>query len=348
MGRSLGMEILYNQNPYQYSEMITTCLMDTLNITASDFLLYPKLKSRPEQFIKFSNNVKSCGDHSVIYLCPECSHIHITPFKCTNKYCKIPACVNYRYKLSSEIVNDLFTDVCTSYKSTKSKSKKSASYITPKLKKVYEITIGSNIRTKKQLEKVIQRYICILRTKSEYKKIKIKHNYKLNYLKTFDISKRNFEKTNKLWLHFHILFIPEGIKTREFILTSRSVLKEIDPDVVFSNVGLRSKEKKFDYIAKRIAGIFGHRKEGYYYLPDLMSEIDYFSTYHNSRFVTWSFPYPLTSQRRNRTHPILCPKCETAVVFIGYINEKIRNGDDPPKNQQIMELIADYHSRNNK
>lgn len=269
---------------------------------------YPRVKKDLSKAYTTLLNIEQCGTHDIIYFCTECTHVKKIPFMCTNRYCVNSDCVAFRIKQSFRILNSFHY----------------------KPRRVFEFVIGSNKQTKKDLEKTISKLIYYLR----------KLGYRMDYLKIFDISKKNYDKTGKYWLHFHILLMPEKLDVRKFMSLCKIKLLRINPKAVYSNAGWRYTLRKYKYVAKRMAGKFGHSDEGYFYLQDLVNPLEYLEYYHNSKFLTWSSPNGLINKTRDSSPQNLCEKCGAPMFMVARMPHNGFNVLDPPTDQEIPSNVS--------
>lgn len=291
------------------SQPKTTTLINAGDYKSSNELISLRdnlISSYDPKHSKTIGNIALCGTRNILLVCPDCNTIKLPIWYCNNRFCKMWECATKRQKTYQE-------QLTTLQKHTK---------------RVYHFTIGSNELTKKELQNSI---IKLFRALRHNNKIRWLNDLRFANIKAFDISKKNYQKTGKLWLHFHIAIIQEKIIPAMFIPTIKKLLKKISPLAVFNNIGYRSSKNVFSYFAKRCAGIYGHRKPGYYYLSDLITPQKYLDTYKLSKFMTFSLPKRLVNTIRRVPHNNTCPNCSSVMQRIKfvYFDDEIL-GYDPP------------------
>lgn len=252
------------------------------------------------------NHLSTCGTKWAWYICPKCQTKEKTLHHCNLRYCKKPSCIKFR---RSQAFGKLKQFIST-------------------YPRGYHLSIGSNLLNKKQLERGVTKYFQQMRRKG----------YSMQFIKVFDIGKRKYKQTGRLWFHFHIvLFLARGEKRidyRKFIADSRNSLNK---PALFNNIGWRNTKGLINYFSQKIAGEYGH-KNNRYYLPDLMSVETFSDIYHNARVFSCS-----KSLRRliyitvNSSPIILCPKCETPMIFDEYevITRKVHT-KPPPMIEEVV------------
>jgi len=248
----------------------------------------PDLLFKASKYGIYQNTVKNllmCSKYIKYSTCPDCSLPFKTVYKCHNRYCSNFYDINYKMATAFHRLND----------------------IKLKTHRYYHITIGSNELTKKELEKEIQKFIRKLRKKG----------YKAYYIKVFDIGKRNHDTTGKYFNHYHIAFLPEIIEVRKFIFDCRQAIKK--SKAVFNNIGWRSRNSIFWYFARRVAGQYGHKKAGYYYLDEILGLEKYLETFHRAKVLTYSLPKGLVYNTVLSSPVLECPYCKVPLVFRGYL-----------------------------
>lgn len=265
--------------------------------TDKEQLLIRIVWSFPEKYRKTYFNYLTCGLFERPLFCSEHDEQDTTPVYCFNRYCSNPACVHERKarlisKLQSRYYNG--DGSCRVHSFT-------------------EFSIGSNLLTKKELEFVVNKYFVRMR-KPQKRKDKGNKKYKMEYNKVFDVARN---EAGQLFNHFNIIIVNEGyIRYDDFINASRKILNDIDKRVVFSFDKTKSAEDlngKIKYFAMRDAGVLGGHskgnKEAYYSYEDLMTPLEYFELYHNSKFISVSKKSCLIYIKRHSANQKLCPLC---------------------------------------
>jgi hypothetical protein len=247
-----------------------------------------------EQYRKTVSNLFLCGRYWKIEECPCGKTQKKTTLNCHTMFCKQDSCVTAR-----EI-----------------QARKRLQAIDIKSKRLYHFSIGSSLMSKQQLERAIYKWVGRMR--------KV-YGYKLLGLKVFDIGRKHYEATGNYWYHFHLAMLPEKklFNVRQFITDSRSILDGINTrakthsDALFNNIGWRSKNSVLSYFAKRVAGKLGHKKEGYYYLPDIMNLSEYLHTFYRKKTVSYHFPEGLIYITGTSYEPPVCIYCHEYLEFVG-------------------------------
>ncbi len=269
----------------------------------NDYLVRETLKY-PTQYERSIRNILRCGKFFLVQKCEADPTHHTTkhPWSCGIRYCSQPDDVKLRYVRIHDRLK---------HQTNKVKS--------PRL---YHFTIGSNqlgeslestestLTPKQQLDKYLAAFFRNLRRGS---KRAGRPAFKLVYVKVLDVNKTGY------W-HYHIALLPETNlrNVDKFMRICKAALRQIDSRLVFNNIGWRSKKQVLSYMAKRGAGILGHHKEGYYYLNDLMSPLDYFKSYYRSKNVSYHLPEWLVNTIVTCPAKSPCPVCKYNMIFHSY------------------------------
>jgi hypothetical protein len=245
--------------------------------SAYQFLGNLKLYNSYER-IKLS--IKECGTKHAYYDC-ECDDVtHFRKSKrvinyCHSRFCTNPKCIDYRIMSNLQKLKDM-----------KIRSKK-----------VYNFTLGSDRLSKEFLAKCVNqimnnipsKYKALCKTKIKSKKSKdygsIRYSLRPLYIKVLDFSKST--KKGNEYIHYHITFFPKsnsGFDMRLFLQEMRIITSRVNKNIIFSSGGYASKKSHFNYLSKRLAGQYGHKKEGYFYLKDMMEFKYFIKDYHNKSF----------------------------------------------------------------
>lgn len=244
-------------------------------------------------------NLLSCGIKDIIYNCSECNTLKYTRFLCRNTFCSKPRCVLSKIKRAEERLGRLNIEY----------------------RRCFHWELGSNSMSKRELERILPR---ILGRVPAHQKMLYKGKYYLPYIKVFDTTRKGYN-------HFHILHFGAPIKSREFIAQLRAIIPKVSNKAVFSVAGWGNTRARYGYLAKRLAGKLGHMKEGHYYYDDIMSREEWLKTYHNKRFLSWSFPKGKLVPSRLIERPLLCPDCGAVMYRMGYSYIFTQNDiPDPP------------------
>jgi len=312
----------------------------------------------PERYQKTVRNYLSCGKVVDIKKCPEhnhgCDYEIIQPHLCHSRYCSYEvdvearisqalkrlnsfksfpkSAIKYWNKYKTDLINDPDNSNLSEVGLSKHISRKKTQFFESYMKKhshygfnydfpdrLYHFTIGSNRVSKSELNRVISVYMRRMRLGHKRKHRKA---YSMHYLKVFDIGKKNYETMGLLYLHYHIALLPEfnsgGIS--EFMETSRSVLQEINPDVVFNNIGFRKSKSIFRYFAQRNAGKLGHKKDHYYYYDNIMTFPTYIKLFYNTKLLTYHLPEWLVYIKGTSLYKCECPIHHLPLDFYASIN----------------------------
>lgn len=247
-------------------------------------IMREQLKFAPQYSTSVKNYVK-CGLKYAVCECEHCGTEVRTIHRCHLRYCSKENDVIYRIGRAKERLD------CIGIKA----------------RRLYHFVIGSNDLNKKELELVIGKF---------FKKLRKSHQ--AAYIKVFDISKKHLAATGKMWLHYHIALLPEKIDVRGFISLCQCILNQADHRAVFQNIGWRTKDTVYSYFAKRMAGMYGHKKEGYYFLDDFLSMQHFFDIFYRSRSLTKSIPEGLACTIAPVSDPKVCPDCGSRMLFAYY------------------------------
>jgi hypothetical protein len=248
---------------------------------------------------KTANNVLRCNTRYSVYRCDSCDNNDKRSWKCQVRFCNCPECVSQR--------------IAKAYHRLSNWNIKS--------QRLYHFTIGSRYMPKKQLEVHISEYMRRMRYgfASKSKSVYPHKEYKMSYVKVFDIGTQNTEEG--LYFHYHIALIPEAsFDVRMFMQDSKDVLKNINKDVIFNNIGYRTTKGILKYFSKRIAGLYGHKKTNYYNISDFFTFDQYMKTYYKAKVITYSFPVGLIYNIMPCLDGLLCSKCRTPLIFSHYEN----------------------------
>lgn len=254
---------------------------------------------------RISQHLDTCGLKWARYSC-ECKGINkIIPWYCHSRYCSNVECVQERIAIAQARLKSL--DI--------------------RSKRVLHFSIGSTELDKTSLQHVVNK---VLNRIPQKYKVLLKTSKRALYVKVFDISKG---KSGKQYLHYHILLLTKAgvpVDIREFINIMRYQINKISKVTTFSFAGYRNTNKVINYLAKRIAGEYGHKKEGFYYIKDIMSLKDYIKQYHNKTFITSSFPEGLTSKVRTDQKPRWCYDCNSYITFREFTDNPEEEEFKPP------------------
>ncbi len=231
-----------------------------------DLALNPEIKLTKEE--KAIKNLNQCSKRWTTLGgcgCAKPTTIHIQTF-CGIRYHKDKECVNSRYDKAHIKLTPLFELL---------KQKK--------VKELYMVCLGSNRLPYEIIQKSINQWAKTMRKK---------YGYRLCFIKVQDIS-----NPNNHFFHFHLYLLTEKMITIKltplFIARATKVLKQINPEMVYSQGGFTPLENCKGYMAKRIAGIFGEiRKGGHFFFEDFMNFETYLKTFHNKKSLSYSRNLP--------------------------------------------------------
>lgn len=264
---------------------------------------------------------------------PNRNKVFVTEYLCHENYCINERCINFRIERAFEALNDL--GIQKNKTETRCKGE--------------HFSIGSLYRNKDQLLKVKNKLLRKIKYKYGFfnkNLIRIKQNKKvvcqrdLIYISVFDIGRKNFEKYKKYYNHLHIAIF--GInntiiaRSKKFTKDCNKWIKAIDPYCHFNNIGIKTKSNIFNYFAKRIAGVFGHNKTGFYYFKDMMNKKEYLEAYFSKKMLSYHLAVGLVYKSISYATKNCCKYCKNPLAQTGDydLNEK---GEPPP------EIIALKH-----
>ena len=259
----------------------------------------------PEKYRNTIKNQLMCGKGIKEYACPnDCGIVKRVLMTCKTNFCNHKQCLRVRISRNLNYLNNLIINS----------------------RRLYHFSIGSNRLTIKELSKTITQYVQSMRKKG----------YKIQYIKVFDINK----KTKNHWFHYHIALLPESklSNINQFMDDSKSYLNKTK--ALFNNIGWRSKQNIFSYFAKRQAGQFGHKNQGYYNYPDVMSRLEWLENHLRKKNLTKSTAIKsglIYTINGHNSEPNLCPLCETKLLFSFNDYNAEQNFKKPPGTYQINE-----------
>lgn len=259
------------------------------------------LSKFPDKFHTAIKNLIKCGNLSKKYCCENCNVEKVVPYNCQCRYCKKEKDVNLKIMKAKSLLK--------SYNI--------------KQKRLYHFSVGSNRLLRKQQGKLMSKVWLIMKNK---------FGYNFGYHKVFDISNTNFYKTSLLWnhLHFALLFVGK-FDFRRFILCMKLAIASVNSNLLFNNIGWRSKKSLYSYFAKRNAGQYGHKKTGYYYMEDVMNVEDYLTEHHRGKFLTSYFPVGLINKMVLCYSGLVCDLCGFGLEFVGFVrSDGLFDGFKPP------------------
>ena len=282
--------------------------LDVFRSTGIRDYFFRSLMKYSEKERKIIKNILLCCRRWKKYSCIECDYEVRTIFRCHDRYCTCDFCVMTRFAKALEKLYSLGI----------------------RSKRGYHFTIGSNLMDKATLQSKLNRYINRMRKPTQTELNNGVKTYKLNYIKVFDISKKNSSVTGKTYNHFHYWVMGEDIPIAKFIARSQYVLKKIDNDINFWGIGWRYKTGIYRYFAKRIAGIFGH-EENHYFLKDIMNLKTYLTDFYRSKFLSWSSPEGFLNNYAFSVSGLVCPIHKIPLLPDGFDDvDRVLTGLDYP------------------
>ena len=281
--------------------------------------------------------------------CPQPDETFKTTFLCHTRFCDEPRDIEFKRgraflrmfsrftkkNLSQEKLRGLFR-----HAQTLDKGKERIDFYKKHLRyqRGYHFEIGSNRLTRAELQKVVSKYVRYMRHKL---------GYNIYYVKVFDISKKNFKDTGKLWFHFHLFLLPERMKPKLFIEQSHNTIKKVNNNAIFHNEGWRDTLPILSYFSKRVAGQYGHSKNSaddggepdYYYLPSIVNMQNYLDIYYRAKVLTYSTPKGYLTENVPSSFPSVCPFCTSSLIFAHYEPIPPKTIKKPPDNQTELQTI---------
>lgn len=272
--------------------------------------------------IKYQHSARAtymCNKRWFNLSCPGCNFLRSIKFRCNNRFCTEPACIDKRiaerkaslfvYKYKNELDQEV--------------------YNFPYPKRCHHWTIGSNRMTQPELFKVLYKLI---------KQLTPKFGHYFNgkkvypFIAAFDIGLKNHKETGKLFYHIHVMAYNKNkqdgwVDYKQFIELAREKLQKIAPGAVLSNAMRVNKKAPLsgavlDYLCKRASGVLGHKSKDYpdyYYYKDIMSEQAYYEEFFSKHFLVHRTPKGyLTSISGKVSTERECPECGDHLIFHCY------------------------------
>lgn len=271
-----------------------------------DDLIQIRQAKLPDTSHRAIRNIMTCGKKLKVCKCPiqNCEHQSISLFLCRNKLCKHEVCVNQRVKRATQRLNQW-------------NWRQNETFI--------QFTLGTskkNIKDYHDFEKTIHEILTRLKRGN---KIKKRTRWNLGIVSIFDIGRKKYLLTDNdgdLWYHRHIItpnrqrFFP----FKKFINDLQSIINDINPKyrLSMSKKAITSKKRTFDYFSKRIAGLFGHQKDGYFSYEDIISDEDYFQHHHRAKVMRYSLPEGFIYNKCPSLPKPSCPQHHENLIFAYY------------------------------